>query len=182
MKSLIACQNEASRGLSSASRLTALSSSSSAARWAARSVPTGVRKSRILSSAVGSLLASNSDDRARDRKASMHVSRRVLMTMLNAHTPLGVHYTALVQTARWKRGIIPPLYEWPPVGGSHGKLHRKTKILSHASRRRGSVAARGARSSPTRPFLASHVPRMGREPPPMLADFAAGIGTGSLDG
>src|SRR6516225_7051688 len=89
MKSLIACQNEASRGLSSASRLTALSSSSSAARRAARFVPTGVRKSRILSSAVGSLFASNSDDRARDRKASMHVSRRVLMTMLNAHTPFG---------------------------------------------------------------------------------------------
>src|SRR6516225_2768182 len=66
MKSLIACQNEASRGLSSASRLTALSSSSSAARRAARFVPTGVRKSRILSSAVGSLFASNSDDRARE--------------------------------------------------------------------------------------------------------------------
>ena len=33
------------------------------------------------------------------------------MTMLNAHTPLGVHYTALVQTARWKRGIIPPLHK-----------------------------------------------------------------------
>ena len=96
MKSLIACQNEASRGLSSASRLTALSSSSSAARRAARFVPTGVRKSRILSSAVGTLFASNSDDRARDRKASMHVSRRVLMTMLNAHTPLGVYYTAFV--------------------------------------------------------------------------------------
>src|SRR5262249_52505934 len=89
MKSLIACQNEACRGLSSASRLTALSSSSSVARCTARFVPTGVRKSRILSSAVGSLFASNSDDRARDRKASMHVSRRVLMTMLNAHTPLG---------------------------------------------------------------------------------------------
>ena len=66
MKSLIACQNEASRGLSSASRRTALSSSSSAARCAARFVPTGVRKSRILSSAVGSLFASNSDDRARE--------------------------------------------------------------------------------------------------------------------
>src|SRR5262245_11049814 len=94
MKSLMACQNEASRGLSSASRLTALFSS--AARRAARFVPTGVRKSRILSSAVDSLFASNSDDRARDRKASMHVSRRVLMTMLNAHTPLGVYYMAFV--------------------------------------------------------------------------------------
>src|SRR5262245_5562153 len=111
MRSLIACQNEPSRGLSSPSRLTALSSSSSAARCAARFVPAGVRKSRILSSAVGSLFASNSDDRARDRKASMHVSRPVLITMLNAHTPLGVHYTALVQTARWKGGIIPPLHE-----------------------------------------------------------------------
>src|SRR5262249_19806740 len=59
------------------------------ARCAARFVPTGVRKSRILSSAVGSLFASNSDDRARDRKVSMHVSRRVLMTMLNSYTPLG---------------------------------------------------------------------------------------------
>src|SRR5262249_26496483 len=65
--------------LSSASRLIALSRSSSAARCAARFVPTGVRKPRILSSAIGSLFASNSDDRARDRKASMHVSRRVLM-------------------------------------------------------------------------------------------------------
>ena len=64
MKSLIACQNEASRGLSSASRLTAVSSSASAARCAARFVPPGVRNSRILSSAVGSLFASNSDDRA----------------------------------------------------------------------------------------------------------------------
>src|SRR5439155_23530533 len=134
MKSLIACQNEASRGLSSASRLTALSSSSSAARCVARFVPTGGRKSRILSSAVGSLFASNSDDRARDRKASMHVSRRVLMTMLNAHTPLGVHYTALVQTARWKRGIIPSLRPCPPPGGSHGTLHQTTKIVSDAWR------------------------------------------------
>src|SRR5262249_2249319 len=147
MKSLTACQNEASRGLSSASRLTALSSSSSAARCAARFVPTGVRKSRILSSAVGSLFASNSDDRARDRKASMHVSRRVLMTMLNAHTPLGVHYTALVKTARWKRGIIPPFHEWPPTGGSNGKLYRTTKILSHARRRGSRLAARGPRAA-----------------------------------
>ena len=83
MKSLISCQNEDSRGLSSASRLTALSSSSRAARCAARFVSTGVRKSRILSSAVSCLFASNSDNRARTRKASMHVSRRVLMTRLN---------------------------------------------------------------------------------------------------
>jgi len=32
-----------------------------------------------------------------------------------------------------------------PTGGSHGKLHSTTKILSHASRRRGGgVALRGA--------------------------------------
>src|SRR5262245_13348467 len=111
MKSLIACQNEASRGLSSASRLTASSSSSSAARCAARFVPTGVRKSRILSSAVGSLFATYSDDRASDRKASMHVSRRLLISVLNGHTPLDVHYATLVQTPRWKRGIIPPLHQ-----------------------------------------------------------------------
>src|SRR5262249_53369820 len=110
MKSLIACQNEPSRGLSSASRLTALSSSSRAAPCAARFVPTGVRKSRILSSAVGSLFASNSDDRARDRKASMHVSRRVLMTMLNAHTPLGV-YTAFVTDRAMEAWYHPPLHE-----------------------------------------------------------------------
>src|SRR5262249_42175531 len=40
----------------------------------------------------------------------------------------------------------PPLHEWPPSGGSHGKLHRTTKVLSHA-RRRGRVAARGARAA-----------------------------------
>src|SRR5262247_2246426 len=130
MKSLIACQNEASRGLSSASRLTALSSSSSAARCAARFAPTGVRKSRILSSAVGSLFASNSDDRARDRKASMHVSRRVLMTMLNAHTPLGVHYTALVQTARWKRGIIPHCMNDPQPEGHMASHIGRRKFLA----------------------------------------------------
>src|SRR5262249_26812626 len=130
MKSLIALQNEASRGLSSASRLTALSSSSSAARCAARFVPTGVRKSRILSSAVGSLFASNSDDRARDRKASMHVSWRVLMTMLNAHTPLGVHYTALVQTARWKGGMIRHCMNDPQPEGHMASYIARRKFLA----------------------------------------------------
>src|SRR5215469_14525677 len=37
----------------------------------------------------------------------------------------------------------PLLHEWPPTGGSHGKPHRTTKILSHAWRC-GRVAARGA--------------------------------------
>ena len=41
-----------------------------------------------------------------------------------------------------------------PTGGSHGKLHRTTKILSHAARRRGSrVAARGARAGEFRRYL-----------------------------
>src|SRR5256886_17489417 len=31
-----------------------------------------------------------------------------------------------------------------PTGGSHGKPHRTTKVLSHAWRRGGGVAARGA--------------------------------------
>src|SRR5262245_13623353 len=135
MKSLIACQNEASRGLRSASRLTALSSSSSAARCAARFVSTGVRKSRILSSAVGSLFASNSDDRARDRKASMHVSRRVLMTMLNAHTPVGAALYGLGPDRAMEAWYHPPLHERPPTGGSHGKPHWTPKVLSHARRR-----------------------------------------------
>src|SRR4029078_7696685 len=34
-----------------------------------------------------------------------------------------------------------------PTGGSHGKPHRTTKILSHARRRGGDVAARGARTA-----------------------------------
>src|SRR5262249_15211023 len=35
----------------------------------------------------------------------------------------------------------------PPTGGSHGKPHRTAKILSHARRRSGDVAARGARAA-----------------------------------
>src|SRR5262245_46755882 len=140
MKSLIACQNEASRGLSSASRLTALSSSSSAPRRAARFVPTGVRKSRILSSAVGSLFASNSDDRARDRKASMHVSRRVLMTMLNAHTALGVHYTALA-TDRAMEAVVSSLHcmNDPQPEGHMASYIRRREFLATLS---GAVVAR----------------------------------------
>src|SRR5262249_30616015 len=158
MKSLIACQNEPSRGLSSASRLTALSSSSSAARCAARFVPIGVRKSRILSSAVGNLFASNSDDRARDRKASMHVSRRVLMTMLNAHTPLGVHYTALVQTARWKRGIIPHCMNDPqPEGHMASYLGRRKFLATLGGAAAWSFAVRAQQAGrlPTIGFLGS---------------------------
>src|SRR5215831_6727607 len=112
MKSLISCQNEASRGLSSASRLTALSSSSSAARCAARFVPTGVRKSRILSSAVSSLFACNSDDRARNRKASMHVSRRVLMTRLNDAYSSRIYYVRLEIFSHKNLRMLPSLHRF----------------------------------------------------------------------
>jgi hypothetical protein len=39
------------------------------------------------------------------------------------------------------------LHKRPPTGGSHGKPHRTTKILSHARRRGGCVATRGARAA-----------------------------------
>src|SRR5262249_16977532 len=39
------------------------------------------------------------------------------------------------------------LHERPPSGGSHGKPHRTTKILSHAVWRRGGLAARGGRAA-----------------------------------
>ena len=37
-----------------------------------------------------------------------------------------------------------PLRDWPPTGGSHGKLHPTTKILSHARRRGGVPGPRAA--------------------------------------
>src|SRR5262249_52917227 len=52
--------------------------------------------------------------------------------------------------ALWRRKeqVMPPLHECPQPEGSHGKLRRTTKILSHAARRRGGrVAARGARAA-----------------------------------
>src|SRR5262249_12004869 len=39
---------------------------------------------------------------------------------------------------------MPPVHECPPTGGSHGKPHWTTKILSNARRRGGGLAARGA--------------------------------------
>src|SRR6266446_1952821 len=54
---------------------------------------------------------------------------------------------SLTKKAPYKGGIIPPWHEWPPTGGSHGKLHRTTKILSHARRRGGRVAGWGARAA-----------------------------------
>src|SRR5262249_45465389 len=50
-----------------------------------------------------------------------------------------------------------------PTGGSHGKPHRTTKILSHA-RRRGRVAARGARTAAGE--AADHRALTTRAPPP----------------
>jgi hypothetical protein len=76
MYSLMACQNEAAPcGSINASRLTALLSAASTARCAAGLNFTCSRSSLIRSSAVISLVASNSEDRARNRSASKHVSK-----------------------------------------------------------------------------------------------------------
>src|SRR6516165_2144699 len=68
-----------------------------------------------------------------------HVSRNIAIANDDPQAViLRLHSTclsALVQTVRWKRGIILLLHQCPPTGGSHGKLHPKTKIFSHARRR-----------------------------------------------
>src|SRR5215475_6772521 len=51
--------------------------------------------------------------------------------------PIGLSHRPRNSVVSW------PLHEMTPTRGSHGKLHRTTKILSHA-RRRGGLAARGA--------------------------------------
>src|SRR5262249_19591371 len=72
---------------------------------------------------------------------------RLLTSNLPGFAPQASSEAAVLSlTARWKRGITPPLHECPPAGGSHGKPRRTTKILSLA-RRRGRVAARGARTA-----------------------------------
>src|SRR5262249_31291596 len=43
-------------------------------------------------------------------------------------------YRSLVTDRAMEAWYHPPWHEWPPTGGSHGKPHRTTKILSHASR------------------------------------------------
>jgi hypothetical protein len=48
---------------------------------------------------------------------------------------------------RWKCGIIRHGMNDPQPGGSHGKPHPTTKILSHSRWRCGRVAARGARAA-----------------------------------
>ena len=70
--------------------------------------------------------------------------------------------SALVQTARWKRDIIPHCMNGPPTGGSHGKLHPTARILSHAGRR-GGVAGRGARAAGSLPPM--QVSRRASSPP-----------------
>src|SRR5262249_42924788 len=79
------CQNEAARGRSSASRLTASSSCSSEARSAAGFDVAGSRNSRTRSSAVTRPVVSSSDDRARRRNASMHKSTRLVITGSTTH-------------------------------------------------------------------------------------------------
>jgi hypothetical protein len=63
----------------------------------------------------------------------------------NLDLPIGLN-------PRPRDGIVVPsphCMNDPQPEGSHGKLHRTTKILSHASRRRGGVAARGAGAAAT---------------------------------
>ena len=177
MKSLISCQNEDSRGLSSASRLTALSSSSRAARCAARFVSTGVRKSRILSSAVSSLFACNSDDRARNRKASMHVSRRVLMTSSMTHTP---HASIIYASKFFSQNLrtLPSLHgvcrcaSPPPPSCSTGKswLHFRPPPVDFCCSRLAICAAteraracRRERAPKPYCFTAGRLPRLARK-------------------
>src|SRR5262249_2379762 len=56
-----------------------------------------------------------------------------------------------IRLNHWPRdgSVVSSVYcmKCPPTGGSHGKLHRTPKILSHARRRGGSVAAWGARAA-----------------------------------
>src|SRR5262249_2299551 len=54
--------------------------------------------------------------------------------------------SALVQDRAMEAWYYPLLHEWPPTGGSHGKPHRTTKILSHALWTCRCVASRGARA------------------------------------
>src|SRR5262245_1310124 len=66
------------------------------------------------------------------------------MELTPALTPIAPYKS---QTGRWKRGIIPHCMNDPQTEGHMAKLHRTAKILSHARRRGGSVAARGARAA-----------------------------------
>src|SRR5262249_33004624 len=55
--------------------------------------------------------------------------------------------SALVQDRAMEAWYYPLLHEWSPTGGSHGKPHRTTKILSHARWRSSCVFARSARAA-----------------------------------
>jgi hypothetical protein len=77
---------------------------------------------------------------------SARLWRRCHRVPLQASATHGPGWQGTEYTARWKGGII-PLHERPPTGGSHGKPHRTTKILSHARQRGNNVAARSARAA-----------------------------------
>src|SRR6516164_10487334 len=62
--------------------------------------------------------------------------------------PPRVVLSALVPDRAMEAWYNPSIARMPPQPeGSHGKLHRTTKILSHARRRGGGVAARGTRAA-----------------------------------
>src|SRR6516164_128608 len=78
------------------------------------------------------------------RRTSVHGGKAVVQPVFGS-----IHRTCLsplVTDRAMEAWYHSSLHEWPPTGGSHGKPHRTTKILSYA-RRCGSVAARGARAA-----------------------------------
>src|SRR5262245_33899242 len=83
--------------------------------------------------------------------------------------------SALVQDRAMEAWYYPLLHEWPPTGGSHGKPHRTTKILSHARWRSSCVAARGAGAA-TREALPDWLSVCDFRAGPVHGHFPAGDG------
>src|SRR5262249_14321080 len=62
----------------------------------------------------------------------------------SGHSEASTCLSALVTDWAIEAWYHPFIAGWPPTGGSHGKPHRTTKVLSDARRRGSGVAARGA--------------------------------------
>src|SRR5262245_32452461 len=165
MKSLIACQNEASRGLSSASRTTALLSCSNEARSAVELDAAGARNSLIRSSAVVSLVASSSEDRARSRNASMHISRLLLMTRLKWRLHACIIHTLKIFSQNLRTPFCPAFVRQvlAPGGQAHCPVIHEPALLSVG---RGPPPPIHLRSPPPRQqrefYCATRYPMLGR--------------------
>src|SRR5262245_52590215 len=71
--------------------------------------------------------------------------KRSIFSFLASSDPPADKLSALVTDRLMKAWYhLSIAWAWPSTGGSHGKPHRTTKILSHARRRGGYVAACGA--------------------------------------